>query len=193
MEGTFAKGEALFRHVTSDSQPTLQQLGTIGRVAAVLPWYSRPSFFLHAGDQIYYDFPSPDRAPAESEYRLAYREAWFEDESLRHLLAHWPHYMTLDDHEIADQFAKDFEVPNKEFLPDDYLRAARSAYVEYANALSPRRAKGESTPKDGPYWYTFDRGDTHFFVMDTRTRRNGLRDHRRTADVSTARMVDQAP
>ena len=48
-----------------------------------------------------------------SEYRLAYREAWFEDDALRHVLAHWPHYMTLDDHEIADQFAVDLHTAEK--------------------------------------------------------------------------------
>jgi len=177
VEGRFKNGDSLVRLVTSDSGRRELELGTIERVVSALPWFSRPSFFLHAGDQIYYDFPTPDRAPSPAEYRDAYREAWFEDESLRHLLAHWPHYMTLDDHEIADQFALDFKVPIKELVknkkvePVDYLSAARVAYDEYAHALAPAPVGGGSTRKDGPYGYTFDKGQAHFFVLDTRTSR----------------------
>ncbi len=177
VEGAFKTGEALSRQLTSNSGYTLSPLGTIGPVAPARPWYGRPSFFLHAGDQIYYDFPAPDRAPSRDEDRLAYREAWFEDDSLCHVLAHWPHYMTLDDHEIADQFANDFEVPikkpikNRKVDPTDYLREARVAYDEYTHALISALAGGRSTGKDGSYWYTFDKGNTHFFVLDTRTSR----------------------
>ena len=169
VKGLFKSGDSLFREVSSDSGA--QELGKIRGCARARPWYSRPSFFLHAGDQIYYDFPNPDRAPARDQYRLAYREAWFEDKSLRHLLAHWPHYMTLDDHEIADQFATDFIVPKQGQDASEYLFHARAAYSEYAHALNPPRAQGQITTKCGPYWYTFDKGNTHFFVMDTRTRR----------------------
>ena len=44
------------------------------------------------------------------------------------------------------------------------------------------RAKRADT---GPFWFTFDKGRTRFFVMDTRTQRRNLklRDHRRRADV----------
>ena len=171
VEGLLKAGELFFREVGSDSPPTLERLGNIKRVAPARPWYSRPSFFLHAGDQIYYDFPSPDRAPSRQEYRLAYREAWFEDTSLRHVLRHWSHYMTLDDHEIADQFATDFIVPNKKHQAAKYLGEARVAYDEYAHALIRGGAAAESTREDGPYWYTFDKGNTHYFVLDTRTSR----------------------
>lgn len=192
VNGRFQKGELLFRDVPSKLSAKVLELGRIERVAPARPWYSRPSFFLHAGDQIYYDFPNPDRVPSKDEYRLAYREAWFEDDSLRHLLAHWPHYMTLDDHEIADQFALDFEVPikepveNKKVEPRDYLREARAAYSEYADALSPARAGGESIQKDGAYWYTFDKGMAHFFVLDTRTNR---RNHGAAAIIDNEQML----
>ena len=67
----------------------------------------RPAFMLHAGDQIYYDFPFPKRTPLLAEYRRAYRRAWSEDAVLAQLLAQCPHYMCLDDHEIVDRFAND--------------------------------------------------------------------------------------
>ena len=140
-------------------------IGRILRVWHAEPWFNVPCFFVHAGDQIYYDFPKPNRKPDRNEYRLAYREAFFEDEANRYLLSHWPHYMTLDDHEIADQFANDFVPLLEDVPPAAYLRAARTAYVEYEDALNPPR------PERTRLWYTFDKDAAHFFVMDTRTQR----------------------
>jgi phosphodiesterase/alkaline phosphatase D-like protein len=173
VEGSFKRGSVLFRQVTSNSHERLDRLGTIAEAAAGRPWFEPPSFFMHAGDQIYFDFPSPGRCPSRVEYRLAYREAWFEDDALRHVLTQWPHYMTLDDHEIADQFARDFKPPNRLFSPTEYLHEASRAYREYANALSPPQENGQ--PKNGPYWYTFNKRKTRFFVLDTRTQRHNGR------------------
>ena len=172
VDGSFERGCFLFRKVTLNSRVRLDRLGTITQAAAGRPWFKPPSFFIHAGDQIYFDFPTPSRKPNRSEYRLAYREAWFEDDALRHVLAHWPHYMTLDDHEIADQFARDFKPPNDEFTANQYLQEASVAYRDYARALGPLREKGQPMPKCGPFWYTFDKRRARFFVLDTRTRRH---------------------
>ena len=94
-----------------EKEPPSHSVGVITNVLRGKKWYSPPSFFLHAGDQIYYDFPDVDREPDRNEYRVAYREALFYDVANRHLLSHWPQYMTLDDHEIADQYAQDFNPP----------------------------------------------------------------------------------
>jgi PhoD-like phosphatase len=157
-------------------------VGEIKKVWRAKPWYERPSFFIHAGDQIYYDFPDGDREPDRDKYRLAYREAWFDDEPNRYLLSHWPHYMTLDDHEIADQFALDFEPPGKAEA-SMYLDEARIAYQEYVALLRPPPASAGAAPRErvGPFWYTFQRlvfeaspdnkRYTRFFVLDTRTQR----------------------
>jgi phosphodiesterase/alkaline phosphatase D-like protein len=181
IEDTFKQHAVLFRRVTADGRESLRPLGAINAVTTGRQWFEPPSFFIHAGDQIYYDFPEPERAPNRDHYRLAYREAWFEDDALRHLLAYWPHYMTLDDHEIVDQFARDFHPPNKGFFPDQYLLSATMAYRDYAQALNPLR-DNDPPPICGPYWYMFHKGCTQFFVMDTRT-------HRRDRD---GRMIDAA-
>lgn len=137
------------------------------------PWFESPAFFIHAGDQIYYDVPFPDRKPARKEYRRSYHEAWFDDASARHLLSHWPHYMTLDDHEIADQFAQDFRSPIEGTAPHLYLDEALAAYKEYVAARHPRPdGRWTPSPNGGPYWYCFSHGRARFFVLDTRTRRN---------------------
>ena len=157
---------------TETEQLTLEEGAMVGRIAAIRPaksWFDRPDFFIHAGDQIYYDFPDASRPPAVSEYRLAYREAWFDDDAQCYVLSHWPHYMTLDDHEIADQFARDFAPPADGFSADDYRQAASSVYREYVHKRNP--SDGGHKPAGGAYDYTFSRGLTRFFVLDTRTQR----------------------
>jgi hypothetical protein len=125
-----------------------------------------PQFMIHAGDQIYFDFPFPSRAPTPAAYRLAYREAFFEDDGLRCFLTRCPQYMILDDHEIVDGFATDGSVPKKRD-PGAYLEAARGAYREYVDSRHPS-AKGS-------LFYHFDHGRTRFFVLDTRTERSEKR------------------
>ena len=171
VEGTLKQGAMLYRCVTEDRQTSLRPLRPISAVRPGRVWYDPPSFFIHAGDQIYYDFPEPRKAPDHRAYRLAYREAWFEDDALRRLLAHWPHYMTLDDHEIADQFACDFTPPLEDATADKYLEQAAIAYREYADALNPREDGLGARSRDR-LWFAFDKGAAHFFVMDTRTQRS---------------------
>jgi phosphodiesterase/alkaline phosphatase D-like protein len=177
VEGTFKPRHLLFTQpqTASDTekQPEKKRVGYITGIWSGKPWYTPPSFFIEAGDQIYYDFPVPERQPDRNEYRLAYREAWSYDVAKRYLLSHWPHYMTLDDHEIADQFARDFTPPAKDVSQDTYLNEASVAYREYTQAMNPPLENDvEGTRRrTGPYWYRFDKGFTRFFVLDTRTRR----------------------
>jgi hypothetical protein len=174
VDGKFVKSAVLFRHVVDGRKKLLRRVAPILAVRTGRSWYEPPSFFIHAGDQIYYDFPDPERAPKAKEYRLAYHEAWFEDDALRHLLASWPHYMTLDDHEIVDQFARDFQSPTK-YSPGDYLLQSTKAYRQYPHALNPPGENGKEARNCGPFWFTFEKGATRFFVMDTRTHRRNRR------------------
>ncbi len=150
--GEFAEGEGLFRRIPVKGATEQKPIGAIVRAERCHPWYERPSFFIHAGDQIYYDFPTEKRRPDRDQYRLAYREAWIDDPASRYLLSHWPHYMTLDDHEIADQFSRDFRPPQRELKPGlfrrrhafkdvakpgDYLTNAMAAYNDYVYQTSP--------------------------------------------------------
>lgn len=121
---------------------------------------SPPAFMIHAGDQIYYDFPFPRRTPDEAEYRRAYREAWFEDPSLREFLSVLPHYMILDDHEIVDAFGSR---PDDIRRDGEYLGPARRAYADYVHARNPGT--------DDRLFYSFQHGRTPFFVLDARIER----------------------
>lgn len=136
---------------------------------------NRPAFMIHAGDQIYFDIDVPARAATTEEYRRAYRQAWFEDEDTREVLANLPHYMILDDHEIIDNFDNDRRYPAPPPDPDPkalvdatvYLKPAVEAYRQYVN----RRQPGGGVP-DGPLHYQFQHGRAFFFVLDTRTQRH---------------------
>lgn len=180
VRGSFAESDDVFKRPAGAPEEQKKSVGVIAQGWRGPEWYDNPSFFIHAGDQIYYDFPTEKRRPDRNEYRLAYREAWSDDSSNRYLLANWPHYMTLDDHEIADQFARDFKPPanprwpggspEAEVTSDDYLREAMVAYREYVHARNPAPNDGDRGSAES-YWYHFDKGAARFFVLDTRTRR----------------------
>lgn len=170
VEGTFKPGEAVFRRAPGSDEAEKKSVGCVHSHGAATPWFERPAFFIHAGDQIYYDFPSETVEPDRDKYRRAYREAWFDDHPNRHLLAHWPHYMTWDDHEIADQFAVDFTPQADGVKPAEYLDEATIAYREYVQPRHPS-CEGAARGKSKSHWYCFDKGATRFFVLDTRTQR----------------------
>jgi hypothetical protein len=119
------------------------------------------AFAIHAGDQIYYDFPFPNRKPEREAYRRAYRQAWFEDPSLRDFLAVCPHYMILDDHDIVDGFPIGLDDESR----NAYQTAAITAYREYVDSRHPN-------PSDESLYYQFEYGGAHFFVLDVRTERD---------------------
>lgn len=119
------------------------------------------AFVIHAGDQIYYDFPFPNRAPQKEAYRRAYRETWFEDAKLREFLAQCPHYMTLDDHEIVDGFPIGLDEAKRK----EYLEHAIDAYREYVHARHPDADSRH-------LYYDFEHSGVHFFVLDVRSERD---------------------
>lgn len=160
IRGDFRSGEWL--RIDSEPNDVIAQVSDSSGFE--MPNLRRPAFMIHAGDVIYYDFPKRRRTPQLDSYRDEYRESWFEDRFQRWFLAHGPHYMTLDDHEIVDQFASDELGGSDEAgRPQQFLAAARPAYVEYVHSRHP--------DPDGPLFYSFCHGMVPFFVMDTRTGR----------------------
>ena len=126
---------------------------------------------LMVGDQIYADdlrFVSPDSRTQE--YFSRYRDA-FGQPYIRELMGRVPSYMTLDDHEIEDNW------PASATRQDWIVKypAAIHAYQIYQLSHSPLfRLKDEGRYIDGvpdKLWYTFADGCADFFVMDARTER----------------------
>jgi hypothetical protein len=181
--GHLRAGEWLRPMREGNSKEEIGQDDAIAQIGASrtfeFPDLPQPAFMIHAGDVIYYDFPKSDREPRLDSYRATYRESWFEDRFQRLFLSRGSHYMTMDDHEIVDDFATDINLPRIKgpadlqsadpanahgpnyFEPEQYLEAARPAYEEYAHSRHP----------DGPLYYNFRHGPARFFVMDTRTTR----------------------
>ena len=128
------------------------------------------SKLLMVGDQIYADdlkFLSPDNQV--DEYLKRYREA-FSQRYIRQLMSSVPTYMTLDDHEIEDNW------PDRATNRDQLVKypAAAHAFQTYQVSHSPlfrlnSHNRLEGTPQ--AYYYQFRDGCCEFFVTDTRTER----------------------
>ncbi len=166
-------------------------------------------FILMMGDQIYADAYHKNEidkvATTLMDYRDVYAYTWSRP-PLRHLLARMPAFMTLDDHEVDDDWAwtnpertqaripiwdKVFRwyhgrPPEERKLPLKRVRNALQAYWEHqgmhaTSYIYPpqldHRGQYALTPKDtGSLAYIFNYGACAFFVMDTRTMR--VRGHR---------------
>ncbi|MDJ0618812.1 MAG: alkaline phosphatase D family protein [Calothrix sp. MO_192.B10] len=123
------------------------------------------------GDQVYADdlnFVAPDKRM--DEFCVRYQEV-FSQPYIRELMARIPTYMTLDDHEIEDNWpAKASEKDLVTLFP-----VAIHAYVTYQLSHSPlfelstdqRNITGTPTK----LWYSFSDGCCDFFVADVRTER----------------------
>lgn len=125
---------------------------------------------LMLGDQIYADdlnFLFPDQGV--DEYLRRYRDV-FSTKHFAQLVSRVPTYMTLDDHEIEDNWPAGAS-------SQDFMRkfpAAMHAYLTYQLSHSPLfdfGADGRLIGDPGRYWYQFEDGCCQFFVMDTRTER----------------------
>ena len=119
------------------------------------------------GDQIYADILGSGVAKVSSFHRL-YRGA-YRQESLREVMSKVPTYMTLDDHEIEDNWPEGKS-------PDDYhkFNSARYAYQAYQAAHSPLLAHRDGRLDGLPdrFWYEFSDGCAEFFMLDVRTERD---------------------
>jgi len=171
---TFDVGERLF--IVSSEKPGRgpTDLGTVGYVIAtteVTSDYDRPAFTIHAGDQIYFDFPDVKRPPDVDRYHQAYREAWFEDRHQRAFLARGAHYMTLDDHEIVNDYSLDLKEPAKDWLPKGYASTDFSKDAYSLHAMDAYKHYVQQRQGGDKKYFEIDYGKARFFFLDTRTER----------------------
>lgn len=133
-------------------------------------------FLLELGDLIYADVPRYE-GPGVGAYRKLYRNL-FASKSFERIFARIPVFGIYDDHEIInnwsgggygeedarpdEQTARDYA---KHPSPPPGLPGGLQAWMEYVgNANPPPRDAGE-------HYFTFQYGDSAFFVMDTRKHR----------------------
>jgi len=161
-------------------------------------------FGLFLGDQIYADRPKRNGigkiAVTLDDYRSIYAYAWSRP-SIQKLLPDLPLFMTLDDHEVDDdwrwndsernsssipahnQFFRQLNgVPSEQrHLSRDRIRAALKAYQEHQAMHAPKMlipfqidSHGNfqlQRDDEGTFAYTFTFGSAAFFVLDTRSKR----------------------
>ncbi|NET30576.1 MAG: alkaline phosphatase family protein [Cyanothece sp. SIO1E1] len=123
------------------------------------------------GDQIYADDLNVVAADRNiDEFFQRYRDA-FTQPAIRNLMARVPTYMTLDDHEIEDNWPSN--ASQKDWVT--IFPVAIHAYTTYQLSHSPlfSLAQGEVGSEDAPtqLWYRFSDGCCDFFITDTRTER----------------------
>lgn len=133
-------------------------------------------FLLELGDLIYADVPRYE-GPSVDAYRKLYRNL-FASKSFQRIYSKIPVFGIYDDHEIvnnwsgggygaedaspSDQVAKDYE---RHPSPPPGLPGGLQAWDEYVGNANPEAlAKGE-------HFFSFQYGDSAFFVMDTRKHR----------------------
>ncbi|NES82055.1 MAG: alkaline phosphatase family protein, partial [Moorea sp. SIO2B7] len=127
--------------------------------------------FLMVGDQIYADdlnFLAPDQQVEQffSRYRDAFSQPY-----LKTLMSKVSTYMTLDDHEIEDNWPS--SATNKDMMVK--YPAAIHSYQVYQMSHSPvipMSKEGKLIGKLDKFYYTFLDGCCDFFVTDTRTERD---------------------
>jgi alkaline phosphatase D len=128
------------------------------------------------GDQIYADVRRDVRTFEGycDTYRKAFTQPW-----LRKLMARVPTYMTMDDHEIVDNWSMDKLVDpalsdaerwanRVRFLAA--IEAYRAYQVVHGPALERHDVEGVTNALTR-YWYDFQVGPARFFVLDSRTER----------------------
>lgn len=121
-------------------------------------------FMIHSGDQIYIDTLYPDPSvTSEEQYRARYDQTWG-NAPTQYFFGKLPHFMTLDDHELCNEF--DNDLTEHLHVPVGFYKEwGLKAYREYQHSHNP------DTP-EGQYYYAFEYGDVCFFVMDVRTERH---------------------
>jgi len=133
--------------------------------------------FIMVGDQIYADdlrFIYPDQALED--YLGRYREV-FEQPHIRNLMSQVPTYMTLDDHEIEDNWPS--RISDRDLVTK--YPAAIHAYLTYQLSHSPLFEVSNNRITGTPIklWYTYSDGCCEFFALDTRTERELSKDARK--------------
>lgn len=161
-------------------------------------------FGLFLGDQIYADNFANNGlervALTLEDYRDVYTYGW-SYKSFRNLLMHLPAFMTLDDHEVDDDWTwtdstrteakipiwdkfkrwRARRSPQEWHLPTSRVQTALQAYWEHQGMHAPHFELPLQIDEEGTYTfqesdpgslaYTFEYGAAAFFVLDTRTMR----------------------
>jgi cholesterol oxidase len=141
----------------------------------------RPRFVVLAGDQVYTDVRAGlyDPTQQDDRYTTPYVR-WLRMRPVRDVFRHLPSVMTLDDHEVDNDWEPIAPGAPMEMVHEAFRTAGVAAY---------RRYQRPTEPAGTPLWQTAELKGARLFLMDTRTERT-----RRTAttlELTSASLVDQ--
>jgi len=124
---------------------------------------------LMIGDQIYADDLNalkPDKTVAQ--FFKRYRDA-FGQRHIRKLMSLVPTYMTLDDHEIEDNWPAKATTQDQQTLYPNAMHAYQTYQLSHGPGIPVQGGSLSGTPSR--FWYTYSDGCTEVFVTDSRTER----------------------
>lgn len=139
-------------------------LETMSRVVAKFPPLSRPAFMLFLGDFIYIDVPIRF-GYSVSHYRREYQKVYSSPSwKAPPGSADMPWIHTLDDHEIANDWASGNTTPP--------FTAAVEPYHHYHVSVNPPIPENSYSIRTNTTYFSFTNGPASFFLVDTRTYRS---------------------
>ena len=127
--------------------------------------------FLMLGDQIYADDLNVLKEDDEvGEFYKRYRDC-FGQTYLRELMTKVPTSMTLDDHEIKNDFPKGMSGIDMRTRYINAMHAYQIYQASHSTVFDVEKRHGSIRGMPNKYWYTFENGCCAWFVMDVRTER----------------------
>ena len=121
------------------------------------------------GDQIYADDLNafnPDKSV--SQFYQRYRDA-FSQKHIRKLMSQVPTYMTLDDHEIEDNWPAKSNSKDWKTLFPNAIHAYQTYQLSHSPLIPIKQGRLDGTPNK--LWYKYSDGCCDIFVTDSRTER----------------------
>ncbi|MEM7396638.1 MAG: alkaline phosphatase D family protein, partial [Verrucomicrobiota bacterium] len=121
------------------------------------------------GDQIYADDLNafnPDKSV--DQFYKRYQDA-FGQEHLRKLMSRVPTYMTLDDHEIEDNWPSKASEKDWKTVYPNAIHAYQAYQLSHSPNIPVKDGRLQGTPKS--LWYNYTDGCCDVFVTDSRTER----------------------
>ncbi len=129
-----------------------------------------PKFILLMGDQVYTDASAGLFDPTDSHdrYTRPYHK-WLSQPAVKSVFRRLPSFMMLDDHEILDNWDRsELTLGNAKLF-----QYGKKAYLNFQRNLHQTPQSNGVNVNDIPLWYSFEQQGFDFFMLDTRTERDG--------------------
>lgn len=145
---------------------------------------------LMLGDQIYSDDLNVLHFDDEvQEFVARYRDA-FSQPYLRQLMSSVPTSMILDDHEIQDNYPRNFDRKKRNTRLMSALHAYQIYQASHSTLFPIDKTNGSILGTPTKYWYTFSSGCSQWFIMDVRTERKISEDARGPNRIVSQEQMD---